>query len=248
MRLGTLFFRRLHKWVGLILGLQFLLWAASGAVMATLDMKSVGGGEEARVARAPVLPDSDAAWPAVQRALAAVPIRSVSLKSLLGHEVLSVETAQASLLFDTATGAPVHVDAVLAGKVALAAHPGRASIKSVAPLENLTLAVRNHALPIWRVDFADEANSSYYVSGITGAVLERRNDSWRVWDFFWMLHTMDYANRASFNHPLIVIVAIGVLWLSLSGIYLIFRTNWRSEMRWLRRRFHLPSGDASGLG
>src|SRR3546814_5888438 len=34
IRLTPLFFRRIHKWVGLILGLQFLLWALSGAVMA----------------------------------------------------------------------------------------------------------------------------------------------------------------------------------------------------------------------
>src|SRR3546814_10257301 len=30
IRLTPLFFRRIHKWVGLILGLQFLLWALSG--------------------------------------------------------------------------------------------------------------------------------------------------------------------------------------------------------------------------
>lgn len=47
---------------------------------------------------------------------------------------------------------------------------------------------------------------------------------------------MDYANRASFNHPLIVTVAIGAVWLALTGLYLIFKTSWRSEARWLRRR------------
>lgn len=236
MRLGALFFRRVHKWIGLILGLQFLLWAASGAMMATLDMKSVGGGEDARAARPPALPAAGTAWSEVQRALPTVPIRGVSLQPLLGRHVLNVDTAQGPRLFDAATGAPVRVDAELAGKVALAAHPDRASIKNIAPLKRVTLAVREHALPIWRVDFADQADSSYYVSGTTGVLLERRNDSWRMLDVFWMLHTMDYANRASFNHPLIVTVAIGALWLALTGLYLIFKTSWRSEVRWLRRR------------
>lgn len=236
MRLGSLFFRRMHKWIGLILGLQFLLWATSGAMMATLDMKSVGGGEEARAARPPALPDPVAAWLGVQRALPTVPIRGVSLELLLGRHILNVDTAQGPRLFDAATGVPVRVDAELAGKVALAAHPERAAVKKVAPLHRVTLAVREHALPIWRVDFADQANSSYYVSGTTGVLLERRNDTWRVWDFFWMLHTMDYANRASFNHPLIVSVAIGAMWLALTGFYLIFKTSWRSEVRWLSRR------------
>lgn len=236
MRLGALFFRRVHKWTGLILGLQFLLWATSGAMMATLDMKTVGGGEDARWVRPPALPNSGATWPEVQRALAKVPVRGVSLQALLGRHVLNVDTAQGPRLFDAATGAPVRVDAELAGKVALAAHPERAAIKNIAPLHRVTLAVREHALPIWRVDFADQADSSFYVSGTTGVLLERRNDSWRVWDFFWMLHTMDYANRASFNHPLIVIVAIGTVWLALTGLFLIFKTSWRSEARWLRRR------------
>ena len=43
IRLTPLFFRRIHKWVGLILGLQFLLWALSGSVMALLDKDKVGG-------------------------------------------------------------------------------------------------------------------------------------------------------------------------------------------------------------
>ena len=35
--------RTLHKWFGLILGLQFLIWALSGAVMALLDHHKVSG-------------------------------------------------------------------------------------------------------------------------------------------------------------------------------------------------------------
>ena len=35
--------RRLHKWFGLVLGLQFLLWAISGAAMALIDHRKVAG-------------------------------------------------------------------------------------------------------------------------------------------------------------------------------------------------------------
>src|SRR3546814_6784023 len=41
IRLTPLFFRRIHKWVGLILGLQFVLWTLSGSVMALLDKDKV---------------------------------------------------------------------------------------------------------------------------------------------------------------------------------------------------------------
>lgn len=236
MRLKPIFFRHIHKWVGLILGVQFMLWAISGAMMATLDMKSVGGGEEAREAGPFLLPSKGAAWPTVQRALGTIPIRDVSVQPLLGRPVLKIEMARDTRLFDAATGAAIRIDADLAREIALMAHPARPPVREVASLDRITLAVRDHVLPIWRVDFADEANSSFYVSGATGALLERRNDSWRLWDFFWMLHTMDYANRVSFNHPLIVTVAIGAVWLALTGLYLVLKTNWQPELRWLRPR------------
>src|SRR3546814_12442686 len=63
-----------------------------------------------------------------------------------------------------------------------------------------------------------------------------RGDTWRTWDFFWMLHNMDYINRSSFNHPLIIFVAFGALWLSGTGFYLLFKSFSRADFRWLRRR------------
>ena len=103
------------------------------------------------------------------------------------------------------------------------------------PLREVELAVRTHKLPIWRVDFADEANSSFYVSGESGKLLERRNDTWRIWDFVWMLHNMDYVNRTSFNHPLIVVLAFGIIWLAITGFWLLFRTKWKPDLRRLGR-------------
>jgi hypothetical protein len=85
------------------------------------------------------------------------------------------------------------------------------------------------------VDFDDAANSSYFVSGTTGQLLERRNDSWRWWDFFWMLHNMDYAKRTSFNHPLIIIVGVAAAWLAATGFWLLFRTMWRHDFSAVRR-------------
>ena len=89
---------------------------------------------------------------------------------------------------------------------------------------------------MWRVDFADAENSSAYVAADTARFLVMRGDTWRTWDFFWMLHNMDYLNRTSFNHPLIVFVAFGALWLSGTGFYLLFKSFGKADFRWLRRR------------
>ena len=41
MSVPSIWLRRIHKWVGILIGLQFLLWAISGTAMALLDMERV---------------------------------------------------------------------------------------------------------------------------------------------------------------------------------------------------------------
>jgi hypothetical protein len=235
MSLAT-FFRRVHKWVGLLLGLQFLLWTISGTAMALIDHEQVSGGHKPPAAESPPLPTGGAAWLRIIETLGSVPVEAVALRPLLGRHIYEVGTGDSVLLFDAATGQPLQVTAALARQVAEADYDGGGQVSSVTRLKELTLAVRAHDLPIWRVDFKDDQASSFYVSGTTGKLLERRNDSWRLWDFFWMLHNMDYVNRTSFNHPLIVTIGFGALWLAITGVYLLFKSSWKAEGRWLRRR------------
>lgn len=234
MIIKSIWLRKIHKWIGLVIGLQFLLWTISGTAMALISMDEVAGGPMAEHAESATLPAASD-WANVQRRLGDQPIAAISLRSLPGRQTIEVTTAQGPTLFDAASGQSIAIDRSAAAAVAKATHPEGASPSRVAPLTELTLAVRGHELPIWRVDFADSKNSSYYVSGTTGEVLERRNDSWRWWDFFWMLHNMDYAKRTSFNHPLIITVGFAMAWLAVTGFWLLFRTMWRHDFARFRR-------------
>lgn len=234
MTIKSIWLRRIHKWIGLIIGLQFLIWAISGTAMALLDMDQVAGGEMGKAANIP-LPAGGAAWPRIQSALAGNAVSKISLQTLPQGQALALTTAQGVRLFSASNGEPLKIDRRNAGAIATASHPSRASVSAVRPLQELNLAVREHQLPIWQVDFRDEANSSYYVSGTTGQLLERRNDTWRWWDFFWMLHNMDYLERTSFNHPLIITVGFAMTWLAATGFWLLFRTMWRHDFTSIRR-------------
>ncbi len=234
MTIKSIWLRRIHKWVGLVIGLQFFVWAISGTAMALLDMDEVAGGPMAEMA-VPPMPVSGTAWPRVQKALAGQPITALAIRSLPQGQVLEATTPTGVRLFDTNNGRPISIDRDAAASIARAAHPEGASPTQVTPLGELTLAVREHELPIWQVNFADDKHSSYYVSGATGEILERRNDSWRWWDFFWMLHNMDYAKRTSFNHPLIITVGFAMAWLAVTGFWLLVRTLWRHDFVSVRR-------------
>ena len=91
-------------------------------------------------------------------------------------------------------------------------------------------------MPVWRVDFDDAAATTLYVAVDNGDVVTRRNRIWRIYDFAWMLHIMDYRERTDFNHPLLVSASALALLAALSGLYLIAATSWRFEVRQLVKR------------
>ena len=234
MLIKSIWLRKIHKWVGVVIGVQFLLWAMSGAAMAIISMDEVAGGAMSEHAEPGALP-TISGWANVQRQLGQEPVTAMNIRALPDRQVIQATTGRGIELFDAGSGEPIKIDRSSAAAIAKAMHPEGSSPSRVAAITELTLAVREHELPIWRVDFADKKRSSYYVSGTTGAVLERRNDSWRWWDFFWMLHNMDYAKRTSFNHPLIIMAGFAMAWLAVTGFWLLFRTMWRHDFVKLRQ-------------
>lgn len=230
IRFTPLFFRRIHKWVGLVVGLQFVLWSVSGAMMALIDMDEVGahGGAEH------VMPLDASGLVAPSTIAAANGADGIVLRSLAMQPVYEITQAGSTRLYDATTGQEMPID-----RAAIAAQAGHFSsdpVRAISRMDEPNLEAREHAGPIWRVDFADEANTSAYFAADTGRLLVARGDAWRTWDFFWMLHNMDYVNRTSFNHPLIVIVAFATLFLSGTGFYLLFKSFARRDFRWILRR------------
>ena len=77
---------------------------------------------------------------------------------------------------------------------------------------------------MWQIKLADVDKTLVYVDQATGAIAARRNDAWRRFDFFWMLHTMDYSSRDDFNTPwLIVFSVLGLLSVSSGWGIWVFR-------------------------
>ena len=84
--------------------------------------------------------------------------------------------------------------------------------------------IRGRELPLWRVDTHDDLGTRIYVSPSTGEVVARRNNLWRVFDFVWMLHIMDYDERDDFNHPLLLITAGTALLFVFTGLWMLVLT------------------------
>lgn len=242
----TPWMRKIHKWIGLAVGLQLVLWMCSGFVMSLLDADQVRG----REFRA--LPAARTPWPADARPLnqllaaAGEPAQLVSTGWLVDQPVYRLVRDKATQLVDARSGQTIVLDAALAQRIAEASYrgPGKAM---KAELVERSLETRAHEGQVWRIGFDDAEDTSVYLSQ-QGDVLEHRNKTWRLFDVFWMLHIMDYSGRQDFNNPLVVSAAVGGFWLALSGIWLLFTSFSLAEFipkRWRGTRalmVHAPDG------
>ena len=219
------FIRQAHRWLGLLIGIQLLLWVTGGVVMSALRLEEVRGEHLAakRVppvlnAERPMVPVSDLLRRQADRAPTAV-----TLTSLLGRPVYRITGAGKTWLTDAETGAPLPpVPQSMAEAVARADYSGDAPLESVEWVESTATEIRGRELPLWRVTFGDDLGTALYVSPSTGDVVARRNNLWRIFDFVWMLHIMDYEEREDFNHPLLVAAAGTALLFVLSGLVMLF--------------------------
>jgi Na+-transporting NADH:ubiquinone oxidoreductase subunit F len=217
--------RKLHTWVGWIIGVQFLLWLASGLAMSLFDHHAVSGQQHrARPVEARLWPQDGLVQPGAVLAAAKRPVQVIETGWLLATPVYKLSGAGASWLVDAASGQGVVVGSDAALALARADYTGQGSAAAPVWMKEPGLEARRHKGPVWRVDFKDAEGTTLYVSAIDGRVLERRNDTWRLFDIAWMLHIMDYSGRENFNNALVILASGAGLWMAISGIWLLFYT------------------------
>jgi len=149
-------------------------------------------------------------------------------------------TARAARL-DARTGERAPVQQVEAEEIARRDQPGRPVVLSSQLITGQPpIEYRGRPLPAWRIVLGDGAGMVIYVDAETGEVTARRNNLWRIYDFLWSLHIMDYRERESFNHPLLIAAALVGLLTVISGA-----TLWTLRLtRRLRRRRSTASRSA----
>ena len=224
-------YRTIHRWLGLIVGIQLLLWTAGGLFFSLNPIAKVRGETEAAEAP-PVDPGAPGISPAAAliELLADRPdavIRSVVLRSHLEGAVYEIayqaEGEEHWVLSDAATGALLPP---VSREEAIAIAQQASSIES--PIADVTLVTktesgseyRKRPLPAYRITFDDSLGTRLYISVERGMVTARRNDRWRLFDLMWMLHIMDYQERDNFNTTLLQAASALGLVTILSGFVL----------------------------
>ena len=221
--------RRTHKWLAVLVGVQTLIWMASGLYMTAIPIGTVHGDRLAR--RSLDAPLAGAGLLAPDAFASRFDgLHAFRLKHWAGRDVYEVRHARGTDLVDARTGATLTpLDPQRAAAVARAHYLGPAPVRSVTWLDTLPREIAGREPPLWRVEFDDGARTALYVSPHSGEMVGRRHRVWRGFDLLWGLHIMDYRAREDVNNALL-------RWASAAGVLFALGGAWLLWFSFARRR------------
>ncbi len=225
------YIRKTHRYLGLILGIQFLIWTISGLYFSWTNIDEIHGDFQHK--HTPKLSGNvNLVSPSTifeNLAYVADSIHSLQLISILGKPFYNIQFFNSKKLHKVladATNGKIRpaISEKESLQIAAESFNGMPTLKSV---EYITSTNGHHEyrekpLPAWAVTFEHPTNTTVYVSAEGGKVESFRNNKWRLFDFLWMGHTMDYKSRDNINNWLLRIFSAFGLITVLSGFVLFF--------------------------
>ncbi|XOV79962.1 MAG: hypothetical protein ACFHVJ_03155 [Aestuariibacter sp.] len=220
------FFRIAHKWAGLVLVLQLFFWIAGGVVMSAIPLEMVHGKHLAKQPDTTVWQNRGSYY-SLDEVLNNIsfPATNIEFISIAQRPVYVIKGKSNAMYLDAHTGkavTPLQQEQIemLAKNYYLQAHP----VKSIRMLTEPPQEASRVTGTSWQVIFDDWLDTTLYLHPRTGKLEHVRSDLWRLFDFVWMLHIMDYDERENFNNPLLISFAIAALLFVLTGVVLLIKS------------------------
>jgi uncharacterized iron-regulated membrane protein len=212
--------RKTHKWLGLFIGLQVVVWSLSGLYMTVVHIDTIHGDHLIRP-RPPARIDARELVDPLGVA-AAHKGDAIRLAWMREQPVYVVRNDVGEQPVDARTGRPVARPSQQEIRaIAAATYTGNEPIASAKLITDIPGEIRGRKPPLWRVEFDHWNQPTLYFSPVTGELVSRRHELWRIFDFVWMLHIMDYETRDNVNNNLLRAFTWGAVLMALSGAWLL---------------------------
>jgi uncharacterized iron-regulated membrane protein len=203
--------RKFHKWLMLFIGIQFVIWSVTGAYMVFFDIDYIHG-DSLVVNHQDKIKANDIEY-SLSTLFSEYPdAENIRLSTFLQHTVyrfvINTENGPEQFLLDARSGHPM--SPINESKAVAAAH----YYSHLGKVKNVTLITDNppfelspRALPAWRINFDDFGAPSIYVSQSTGELVGKRHTFWRLFDWMFRFHIMDYGDAEDVGNWLLFVVA-----------------------------------------
>lgn len=241
------YIRKTHRYLGIFIGIQFLLWTLGGLYFSWTNIEEIRG-EHLRKEKAEMNFSQDFVSPKTmianisesQKIPAIENMRLIEISGEPFYE-FAIESKDKNFIVANALTGKIHppITEEEAKKIALESLVNPQKIKNVTYLteENVGLhhEYREKPLPAWAVTF--ENDLTIYLSAENGQIGAFRTTKWRIFDFLWMLHTMDFEARDNFNNYLLRGFSILGITTILSGFLLFFVSSKFFRRFFIKRKF-----------
>lgn len=215
-------YRKVHRYLGIFIGLQFIMWTVSGLYFSWTNLDEIHG-DHFKKHHPEVTGFNNLGLPG--DVLQNMEVESLELKEIAGQPFYLVNR---ETLINAQTGKE---KLELSEKEALGI-AGRHMTEGleVAGIERIEETGKHHeyrsgSLPAYVISYKTPENLKAYVSIKDASFKSVRHRDWRWFDFLWMTHTMDYEGRDDFNNTILRVFSLLGLITVLSGFLLWYLTS-----------------------
>ena len=214
--------RKAHRYLGLFLGIQFLLWTSSGIYFSWTDIDNIHGDH---FKNTEYQPKAFANLISPSQLNVSGGINTIALRDIGDSPYYWINKKQLYNALDGSVKTKITQEEAL--------YIAALNMKSglvVENIEQINEAGRHHEyreklLPAYVISYQSDEALKAYVSIKDGKFQTVRHRDWRWFDFLWMTHTMDYQSRDNFNTIILRAFSLLGLITVLSGFLLWFTSS-----------------------
>lgn len=221
-RKTALTIRKTHRYLGIFIGIQFLLWTIGGLYFSWTNLDKIHGDQFKNLAYQP-----NSFKNLISPSQLEIPegIHTIELRDIANQPYYWVNDSQLYSAMDGKIKSEITKEEAL--YVAKNYMIGDLKVDSVDKISKVDKhhEYREKLLPAYVISYKNDEALKAYVSLKDGQFQTVRHRSWRWFDFLWMAHTMDYESRDNINN--IVLRAFSLLGLCtvLSGFLLWYTSS-----------------------
>ncbi|WP_025663201.1 PepSY domain-containing protein [Aquimarina megaterium] len=214
--------RKTHRYLGLFIGIQFLMWTISGLYFSWTDIDDIHGDQFKNLQYQPKAFQNliSPAQLNVSEGIRTIELRDINTTPYYWINKQQLYNALSGKLKSEIT----KEEATYVAKRYMNKELEIVNVERITEVDKQH-EYRERLLPAYVISYANDEGLKAYVSVNDGKFQTVRHRSWRWFDFLWMTHTMDYEGRDNFNT--IVLRAFSLLGLItvLSGFLLWYTSS-----------------------
>lgn len=227
-----LLIRKMHRYLALIVGIQLLLWSVGGLFFSIIPITEIRGDHlkaeriEVDWAQAENVKGIQEIYTAItHQGYKVKEISRINLEPIRGKFYYQIKLTEKRQIWVDAISGEVKNKYSKSEIKEIAQSNAKKNAGDVIDIQWITETpkaseYRGKSLPAYKIIFSGSENLHMYLDGYTGKINSMRTSNWRIFDFLWMLHVMDYDSRDDFNHLLLQFFALLAVVTSFSGLVL----------------------------